>query len=187
MIDVDVSQLNTLVNQYNNILKRVDELYSDIIHNYKELYKVWQDMKSIHLSTSVSSEYSRMLKLKQNIKDQKNVYFLIYQGYKNLGYKIHCDLKKQDFINYKITEILQLLHTIHNQFSNLGDVSFSPKKYHIYQQQKSIKSIIDSMKDLKSKINDKYKRIQEIETQVEERLQGISVEGFVLNHYERED
>ena len=43
------------------------------------------------------------------------------------------------------------------------------------------------MKDLKSKINDKYKRIQEIETQVEERLQVISVEGFVLNHYERED
>ena len=71
-----------------------------------------------------------------------------------------------------------------NQYNELGDISFYPRSYVIENQKNDIKNILDSFNNIKEKVNNTFISIQNIESTVSERLEGIEVQMFLLNNYE---
>lgn len=187
MVEVDLLKLSSVVENYRDILKKIDNNNTDIIFNFNQIAKNWHDYRSIRMQSNFALEKARIIRLYDNIKDQAAIYETLYKEYKLLGKKIKCNLDNKDFINDKINNIIQLVNTIINQYNNLGNISFYDRSYIVNNNKKEMNKILRSIKNVKSKINDKYRRIEEIEKIVSERISYIEVERFVLNNYEGED
>ena len=184
MIDTDVSLFKELIQGYSSALKKIEEYNNDIISNFNELSKYWHDSKSLKLNSSVKLEIQRMVNLESNIKDQLEIYKYLENEYKKIGNKIKCNLEAKDMIDNKLVSIISAINNILNQYNELGDISFYPKSYVIENQKNDIKNILDSFNNIKEKVNNTFISIQNIESTVSERLEGIEVQMFLLNNYE---
>ena len=184
MIDTDVSLFKELIQGYSSALKKREEYNNDIISNFNELSKYWHDSKSLKLNSSVKLEIQRMVNLESNIKDQLEIYKYLENEYKKIGNKIKCNLEAKDMIDNKLVSIISAINNILNQYNELGDISFYPKSYVIENQKNDIKNILDSFNNIKEKVNNTFISIQNIESTVSERLEGIEVQMFLLNNYE---
>ena len=184
MIDTDVSLFKELIQGYSSTLKKIEEYNNDIISNFNELSKYWHDSKSLKLNSSVKLEIQRMVNLESNIKDQLEIYKYLENEYKKIGNKIKCNLEAKDMIDNKLVSIISAINNILNQYNELGDISFYPKSYVIENQKNDIKNILDSFNNIKEKVNNTFISIQNIESTVSERLEGIEVQMFLLNNYE---
>ena len=184
MIDTDVSLFKELIQGYSSALKKIEEYNNDIISNFNELSKYWHDSKSLKLNSSVKLEIQRMVNLESNIKNQLEIYKYLENEYKKIGNKIKCNLEAKDMIDNKLVSIISAINNILNQYNELGDISFYPRSYVIENQKNDIKNILDSFNNIKEKVNNTFISIQNIESTVSERLEGIEVQMFLLNNYE---
>lgn len=184
MIDTDVSLFKELIQGYSSALKKIEEYNNDIISNFNELSKYWHDSNSLKLNSSVKLEIQRMVNLESNIKDQLEIYKYLENEYKKIGNKIKCNLEAKDMIDNKLVSIISAINNILNQYNELGDISFYPRSYVIENQKNDIRNILDSFNNIKEKVNNTFISIQNIESTVSERLEGIEVQMFLLNNYE---
>ena len=186
MIDVDISLLRDLIKSYSNTLKKLEQNNTDIIHNFNELGKYWQDTNILKLKESSNLETQRMLKLEENIKLQLDFYSYVSIEYKRIGEKIKCNLESRDLIDSKIGSIIDLINTIINQYNELGDISYYDRAYIIENQKEEMNNLLESFKEIRSNIYDKYEDIKNIETSLEDRLKDVDIQMFLLNNYESE-
>lgn len=184
MIDTDVSLFKELIQSYSSTLKKVEEYNNDIISNFNELNKYWHDSESLKLNSSVKLEIQRMVNLESNIKEQLEIYKYLENEYKKIGNKIKCNLEAKDMIDNKLVSIISTINNILNQYDELGDISFYPKSYVIENQKNDIKNLLESFNNIKEKVYNTFTSIQNIESTVSERLEGIEVQMFLLNNYE---
>lgn len=184
MIEIDVSLFKELIQGYSSALKKVEEYNNDIISNFNELSKYWHDQESLKLNSSVKLEIQRMINLESNIKDQLEIYKYLENEYKKIGNKIKCNLEAKDMIDNKLVSIISSINNILNQYDDLGDISFYPKSYVIENQKNDIKILLESFNNIKEKVYNTFTSIENIESTVSERLEGIEVQMFLLNNYE---
>lgn len=186
MIEVDVSILNDLIKSYSSTLKKIEQNNTDIIHNFNELNKYWQDTNISKLKSSSNLEEQRMLKLEEDIKLQLDFYSYVSIEYKKIGDKIKCNLEARDLIDNKIGNIIDLINNILNQYNDLGDISFFDRAYQVENQRNEVSCLLETFKDIRSNIYNKFETIKNIEATLEDRLKDVEVQMFLLNNYESE-
>mgnify|MGYP002855346674 CR=1 FL=1 len=186
MIDVNVEELNTLVETYEEIIKKIEENNNEIIQNFNDLTNHWKDERMIQLSSNFNLEKQRITHLENNVKEEQEIYKTLANEYKKLGNKIKCNTEGQNLINTKLDSIINLINSILYQYNSLGDISFYPRAYIIYNQRKEVQNILKSFKSIKEKINQKFNTIKEIEKTISERLNNLTVEKLIINNYESE-
>lgn len=186
MIEVDIDKIKSIINNYENIIKKIEQNNTDIIRNFDLLTRTWKDTRINNMTTSFNLEKQRIIRLENNIKDELSIYKLIEIGYEKLGTKIKCNLDSKDLINNKLDNIISTLSDIIYAFNNLGDISFYPRANLIYSSRNEIENILELFKAIKENINDKFTTIIEIEKNISEKLNSIRIEKFILNNYESE-
>lgn len=187
MLEVDLKKLRGVISDYKNILDQLENNNTDIIYQFNELTKYWQDQKMISLTSSFNLEKRRVLNLERNVKQQLNIYRYLENEYEKIGRKVKCNLDSKDLLNDKLDSIINKINSIINRYDNLGDISFYSRAYLIREQKKEMKSVLNSFKTIKKDINNKFSKIEDIENQVAAALENIKVETFAVNHYEGEE
>ena len=187
MINTDVSMFKDLIQGYTNVLKKISENNTAIISDFNDLTKYWHDLESNKLNSSVNLEIQRMLNLESNIKEQIDIYKYLENEYKKIGNKIKCNIEAKDMIDNKLNNIINSLNDIINQYNNLGDISFYPKSYVIENQKNDINKLIENFYNIKNTIYNTFTSISNIESVVNERLESLKVQMFLLNNYERSE
>jgi len=186
MIEVDTTLLKDLVKSYSIALKKLEQNNTDIIHNFNELNKYWQDNDITRLNSSSQLEIQRMLKLEDNIRLQLDFYSYLEIEYKKIGNTIKCNLENRNLIDSKIGNIIDQINDILEQYNNLGDISFYDRAYVIENQKSEMYNLLNTYNSIRSNINNKFETIKIIETSLSERLEDVEIQMFLLNNYEGE-
>lgn len=187
MIEVNIPTLKESILEYKEILKKIEENNADIIYNFEQLSKYWQDERINKLKTNFNIEKQKIINLESNIKTQLSIYNELETNYIKLGNKIKCNLNSKSTVLLKVDNIISIINKIITQYNNLGDISFYPRSYIIYNQKKDIYNILQDYKTIRKNITDTYNTIEEIEKNVSEKLNAITIEKINLNNYESEE
>ena len=129
-MEINVSKLDNVLNDYDMIIKKVAQNNSDIYGNFTELSKNWKDQRITNMMTKYNSEKSSYSQLEKNIKNQYYVYKFLQTKYSKLGNKIKCNLNNKDLIKeypnklFEINpelddEIYDMIHVVDFEDSNL--------------------------------------------------------------------
>jgi hypothetical protein len=186
MIEIDTLLLKDLVKKISVALKKLEQNNTDIIHNFNELNKYWQDADALKFNSSSNLEIQRMLKLEENVRLQLDFYSYLEIEYKKIGNKIKCNLESKDFIELKLGEIIEQINSIINQYNDLGDYSFYDRSYIIDNQINDLNKLLNTFNNIRNNIKSKFERIQSIENDLSERLKDVEIQMFLLNNYESE-
>lgn len=187
MIEVNLKEIRKIVLNYNDVLKKIEDNNTAIIHNFTDLNNHWHDQRMINMNTSFNTEKQRILKLENNVKKQIKVYKTIEKGYEKIGRKVKCNLEAQELLNRKIDTVISELEDIVSDYDSLGSISFYPRAYMIYNQKRELEIALSSFKGIKKKMNNKFKQIKEIERSVNTALSELKVEVIIPNNYERNE
>ncbi len=186
MVEVDLKKIRSVISNYSDILKQLEDNNTVIIHKFDELSRFWNDHNRVNLSSSFNMERQRILRLEGNVKAQQAIYKYLEKEYEKIGRKVKCNLDSRDLLNSKLDSIIKKIENIIDRYDNLGDISFYSRAYLIYEQKKEMKVALNSFKTIKKDLNKKFKQISNIEKQVSDLLNAIKVETFVANNYESE-
>ena len=187
MINVNVSKLKNVVNEYNNILKKEDNNNANIIQAFTSLSKNWKDERSSNMLSNFNTEKNRIIRLMDDMNKQLNIYSYLEGSFNIFGNKIMCDIDNVSYVYSKLDIIIDQLSYIKALYNNLGDISFYPGAYIIYNQRDEVSNLLTSFKSLKSTIQKEFKYISEIEKNVSDMVDKNQVEVFVCNNYESEE
>ncbi|MBR2678536.1 MAG: hypothetical protein IKE63_03880 [Bacilli bacterium] len=187
MVEIDLKKIRSIISNYNDILDQLKDNNTDVIHQFNELTKVWNDQKRLRLTSNFNLEQRRILRLENNVIQQINIYKYLEKEYEKIGRKVKCNLDARDLLNEKLDRIINKLNSIINNYENIGNISFYSRAYLIYNQKRDMKSILKSFENIKKDLNNKFEQIEDVEKQVSEALSSVKVETFVANNYESED
>lgn len=185
-MEINVSKLDNVLNDYDMIIKKVSQNNSDIYGNFTELSKNWKDQRITNMMTKYNSEKSSYSQLEKNIKNQYYVYKFLQTKYSKLGNKIKCNLNNKDLIKEKLNNIVDQLSTIIWQYDNLGDLSWCPISGLIYEQRDDLSVILENFKSIRKTINDKFNYVSSVENAIAESLKNNKIAYLPINNYERE-
>lgn len=170
-IEKELIYLNKLLEEYeNNYLMIFKELNSSSFF--------WKDGKADLFYKEIPKELEKNRNYYQEIKSVKDLYNFILEKYKQIGDKISIDLNSQESILEKFNNIIELSKEILSSYKHL-DTSFCEEEKQIINDYKeTLKSLITSLIEEKNKIKDLFNNVEDIESQINEKLANIKITYF---------
>lgn len=187
MVTVDVSKLNSLISDFDAVTSQIKLNNDDISKNFYDLSKNWNDQRFAKMNSKFNNEMNSYYRLEEDVNSQLDIYRYIASRYSKIGSKIKCNLNSKGQALSKLDNIIDQLNTIIWQYDNLGDISKCPLKEKIFDQRDKLKECLDSFKEIRSSINNKYKYIDETEENISNQSDSLEIEYIVPNNYESED
>ena len=187
MVNVNVDNLKSITSEYSNTLKKEKENNSNIYKSFNELPKYWHDTHSEKMASSYNTEKQRIIRLTEDIEKQLEIYKYLENSYSVLGNKIMCDKDNVSYVLSKLDIVIDQLDYVKYQYDNLGDISFYPRAYLIYNEREEVVRLKNSFIGIKNSIQNEFKYVDDIEKAVSDMVDKCSVEQFIANNYECED
>lgn len=187
MINVNVEKLKSAQTEYSNALKREKLNNNSIFQGFNNLTKYWHDTHIDKMSSNYNSEKQRIIRLAEDIGKQIEIYKYLVDSYSVLGNNIMCDKDNASYIISKIDIVIDQLDYVKYQYDNLGDISFYPRAYLIYNERDEVSSLKNSFVSIKNNIQNKFKYIDDVEKNVSSLVDQSTVEQFIANNYECEE
>ena len=187
LIEIDVDKIKELAQNYEWIIKSIEDNNDKIIDNFNEINTIWKDENQRRFIESFNTERARIMRLENNVKQQLEIYRILEKNYKVLGRKIKCNLANKRIIEERIIHIISQLNTIIYRYNTIGDTSFYPGAFKIYNQRTQIINCRNSLENIKNSISERFQIIENIEKTISEKLKWIEIEKIVLNNYENEE
>ena len=187
MVNVDVPKLREIKIEFDKVIENTEKNDNNVVHYFNELSELWQDNNSVRLYDSFNAEKNKYSLLLNDMKKYSNIYSTLIDGYGFFGNKIKCDESNSSYVLYKIDVIIEQLKYLNVLYDNIGDISFYHNSGLIYDEKEQINSMLDFFTNLRNNIDSDIKSIINIEKNVSDLLENVSIEKFIVNNYECEE
>lgn len=184
MINVNASQIKKIADEFDITFKDEEKNSSKTIHEIESLKNNWNDEHIIPYFDSFQTEKGRIIRLNDGICKQKSLYRYVYNRYIRLGNNIKCNLDGIDYVNYWLDVIIDQLEFVISQYRDLGDISWFPKSYLIYNEWDKLYYIRESFINIKNSINYNFNYVRETENGIHNLNSKIKIEKFKRNYDE---
>lgn len=175
MLEIDVKKIS----EYNLLLSNTIDYYitnqDNMEFKYKDILAHWINNKAVSFFVKVDANNLESRKLINSLQELLKVFELLTDKYNQVGSYIECDLQSNDYIKDKLNNYIQRLNVAYNSMNNLGDISFYSKSDSLRTIRKNILNETETMKNISDSIKGTYSSIIEIEKELGNRLNNITV------------
>ena len=180
-MEINVSNLKSEINRYNKIINDYEE---NILNLYNELFQTqtyWQDGNSIKFINTLELEKRQTNNKIAELKSISDILKYITTEYEKIGNKIAFDLSTKNLIDTYFNNYISKIDNIIKKYNSL-DISFCPNEAIVLKDERNkLQAIKSDVLDIKQKINKTFKQLEEIETQIKNKLEKINIEYITEN------
>lgn len=169
-------------------LKNTEALLLELSKTYKEYYEninglfltlrnannYWHDGNATKFFASLEQEKLKNQKEVINISNKIEILRYIYSKYIELGKEIKCNLDNKDKVINKINQCINITSQLIKNYNSLN-MYFAYEKYSLYNEKSKLNSCYNNLVTIKEKVNKTYKKIEEIETEVSNKILSLDI------------
>ena len=174
-MQVNITTLKENVIKFDNNIKSFEETSFNMYQNIEEMRALWRTNKTDSLFAFFEEERAFTKFLTSNLKRLKNTYQFIIDSLDQYGKKIDVDLDLRD-------KVLESFDTYIKEENKIIDIYNTIDMSYFTNETNDLKEDKAAVLDSKNKINkledafrNMFDRIEEVEIEVEHKLNGINV------------
>lgn len=175
MISIDVVEINDKVVELKKIIEDYNLVYLNLFNNINQLSESWIGSDASKFFTSIEKEKRESSELIERLKIQKDIYKYLYESYKEIGNKIKCNLDVKDVVIAKINNCIDKTKELCNLYKSIIILNNYEEKENIQINYKYTIHVLNKYNELKENIKNTYTRIEEIEQEVNKKLENIEI------------
>ncbi len=180
-MEINIEKLKNEIEQYNKIIDNYENLYLNLYNELSNCTFYWQDEKSISFFDSIAKEKLEIKNAINELNGLCSIYDYIIKKYNIIGNKISFDLNKKDKIISKINNFIDKTHTIYNKYNSINLSHYPSEARYLYIQMNKLKEVENDLIKLKNTINNIFISIEEIEKEVNLKIETLSVKTIKEN------
>lgn len=174
-MNVNVSSLRSEIVKLKSLLKDYEDNYLNLYNEINTTSSYWKDEESFKFFDLVPKEKLEV----KNVLDQAysvlDIYSFVVSKYQEIGNRIQVDLSKRDIVYSNFNNYIDQLGDIIKCYKNL-DISFcrgSKEGILILNELNILEGLKKDVIETFDKVKDIYKKIYEIESEVNNRISKI--------------
>lgn len=173
MINIDVKEMNNKIIELNNTIDEYNLTYLNLFNSINQLSESWISNNATNFFACMEHEKIETEELINSMKSQKDIYKYIYENYREIGNKVKCNLDAKDTIFTKVDNCIYKTKEIINLYQDINITKNYEEKESINKKYESTKKVLNKYKCIKENIKRIYGKIEEIEHEINRKLENI--------------